>query len=65
MFQNGSSSVEMKCRIQAVFVLCLKIQTHPASSGAKFPFISHRESTHWLDLLILMYFEARQTKGMT
>lgn len=40
MFQNDSSSVKMKCDIQAVFVLCLKLQVHPASGGAKFPLIS-------------------------
>lgn len=39
MFQNNSSSVEMKCEIQAVSMLCLQWQVHPASGGAKLPII--------------------------
>lgn len=33
--------------------------------GQNFPFCPHEESTQWFDLLILIYFEVGQTKGMT
>lgn len=47
MFHNDSSSVKMKCEVQAVFVLCVKLQAHRCIRWGKisFDFLTRKAHT--------------------